>query len=139
MVLCPVAERRIADRCFVFTWSASGPPLPPYKTAGTVPATRRRRAAFLPLVSRGAASTMICSINPSPFLERISFENSQNNSWRQQRRPQSTSFSLRKLQIPQAEACATQSSEKQFADRGLLVNRMNAAGEQFGDAQNLDP
>src|SRR5579871_2389478 len=100
-----MAERRMADTCLAFTSMAFGPPLPPYSTAGTCPVARTRRAAFLPRVSRGVASTMICSINPSS---------------------QSFVIALRP------------GLEKQVADRAFLVNRVNAAGQQFGNAEHLD-
>src|SRR5437016_11949484 len=47
----------MALTCLAFTDSVTGPPLPPYKTAGTCPVWRNRRASFFPRLLRGAPST----------------------------------------------------------------------------------
>src|ERR1019366_6904583 len=58
MVLWPVSEKRIREICLGSTSMATGSWPAPYRTAGILPATRTRRAAFLVnLPSRGLAAT----------------------------------------------------------------------------------
>src|SRR5580698_6506520 len=58
IVLCPDSEKRIREICLGSTSTATGSPPDPYRTAGILPATRTRRAAFLlNLPSRGLATT----------------------------------------------------------------------------------
>src|ERR1035441_3262357 len=58
IVLWPVSENRIREICLGSTSTATGSCPAPYRTAGILPATRTRRAAFLlNLPSRALATT----------------------------------------------------------------------------------
>src|ERR1700733_5843318 len=58
IVLWPVSEKRIREMCLGSTSTATGSCPAPYRTAGILPATRTRRAAFLlNLPTRGLATT----------------------------------------------------------------------------------
>src|SRR5215469_16288780 len=99
--------------CFAFTDSVTGPPLPPYKTAGILPVWRSRRASFLPRVARGALSTTIwsafCAFSAMAF---------------------SPSSEL----LISSLLCLN----KQLADRGLFVNRANPACKQVRHAEHAN-
>src|SRR5436309_12862471 len=99
----------MALTCLAFTDSVTGPPLPPYKTAGTCPVWRNRRASFFPRLLRGAPPTT------TP--------------------PARSAMAL----FPPFELLnSSQSLNNQLADRRLFGIGANPARQQFPHAQTFD-
>src|SRR5215472_10018630 len=132
----------MALTCLAFTASVIGPALPPYKTAGTLPVWRSRRASFLPRVSRGALSTTIWSA----FCAMAFFPSPNSQTYRLiplatsgAKSPFVSNLLRRELKpLPPNRRRFNMILNKQLADRSFFVNRANAARKQVRNAQDPD-